>query len=82
MPNLTLRRIDDETMHWLRNRSAVHGCSINAELLDILQVARADELAEDQPDSPFAATYRKARAMGVRTPSTAQAIVRADRDGR
>lgn len=82
MPNLTLRRIDDETMHWLRSRSALHGRSINAELLDILHVARADELAEEQPDNPFAAAYRKARTMGVRTPSTAQSIVRADRDGR
>jgi plasmid stability protein len=82
MPNLPLRRLDDDTLHWLRSRAASHGQSVNAEILDLLRVARADELAEGSEDNPFAASYRKARARGIRTPGTAQDIVRADRDAR
>ena len=82
MPNLTLRRLDDDTMRWLRLRAATHGRSVNAEILDLLRVARADEVAEAAGDNPFAASYRKARARGVRTPGTAREIVRADRNGR
>jgi len=80
MAVLTLRNVDDETLRWLRARAAAHARSLNSELLDILSVARADELAEAAPANPFARTFRRARAIGVRTPSTSARIVREDRD--
>ena len=61
-------------------RAAAHHRSINAELLDLLAVSRADELAALRADSPFAKSYRRAKALGVRTPSTSTATVRSDRD--
>jgi plasmid stability protein len=80
MAVLTVRNVDDETLAWLRARAAAHARSLNAELLDILAVARADELAEGAPRNPFARSLRHARSIGVRTPSTSARIVREDRD--
>jgi len=80
--HLILENIDEETMSWLRRQSAAHGCSVSEELLDILWVVRADEVADYYRDNPFAATLRKARAMAVRTVATSQVIVRTDRDAR
>jgi plasmid stability protein len=82
MADLTLRRVEEDTLHWLRSRAASHGQSVNAEILDLLRVARADELAEAAGDNPFARSHRKARSRGIRTSDSAQRIVRADRDAR
>ena len=79
MATLSLRNVDAETLSWLRARAAAHGKSVNAELLDLLAIARTDELAAAST-SPFAASLRRARALGVRTPSTSRSLVRADRD--
>lgn len=80
MRTLTLRNVSDETLRWLRGRAAAHARSVNAELLDLISVARADELAAQHPESPFARTYARARSRGVRTPSTSGTIARTDRD--
>jgi len=80
MAVLTIRNVDDEMLGWLRERAAAHARSVNAELLDILAVARADELAAAAPRNPFARSLRRARAIGVRTPSSSAGIVREDRD--
>ncbi len=80
MPSITIRKIPEEQLQWLRMRAAEHGRSVNAELLDLLAVLRADELATLETDSPFAKSYRRARALGVRTPSSSTATIRSDRD--
>lgn len=79
MATLSLRLVDDDTLRWLRSRAAAHGRSVNAELLDLIAVARCDEMATDSPN-PFAASHRRARALGVRTASSARRTVRSDRD--
>ncbi len=80
MAVLTLRNVDDATLDWLRVRAAAHARSLNTELLDILAVARTDELAGNAARNPFARSFRRARALGVRTPSTSARILREDRD--
>ncbi len=44
------------------------------------QMLWADELATLGTDGPFAKSYRRAKAIGVRTPSSSTATVRSDRD--
>ncbi|MBQ03014.1 MAG: hypothetical protein CL477_20325 [Acidobacteria bacterium] len=80
MPSITIRKLPEEQLQWLRMRAAEHNRSVNAELLDLLAVLRADELAALETDSPFAKSYRRAKALGVRTPSSSTATVRSDRD--
>lgn len=80
MPSITIRQIPEDQLQWLRMRAAEHGRSLNGELLDLLAVLRADELAAMEPDNSVAKSYRRAKALGVRTPSTAAAAVRTDRD--
>ncbi|MBK7975095.1 MAG: hypothetical protein IPK07_18035 [Deltaproteobacteria bacterium] len=80
MKTLTLRNVSDETLRWLRGRAAAHERSVNAEILDLLSVARADELAEQHATNPFARTFIEARRRGVRTTPSSRKIVRADRD--
>lgn len=77
---MTIRNLDEETHEWLRARADAHGRSLNAELLDILAVARADELAATLTH-PAAESHRLARSLGVRTPRSGQ-VLRAQRDAR
>ena len=79
MAVLTVRNVDDATLDWLRARAAAHARSLNAELLDILAVTRTDELARSASGSPFARSFQRARALGVRTSSTSARILREDR---
>lgn len=81
MRGLTIRNIDEPTLRWLRRRAADRGRSLNSELLDLLAVVRGDELAA-RMRGPLAASARRARALGVRTPASGAAIVRASRDAR
>ncbi len=80
MPSITIRKLPEEQLQWLRMRAAEHNRSVNAELLDLLAVLRADELAALETNSPFAKSYRRAKSIGVRTPSSSTATVRSDRD--
>ena len=80
MPSITVRQVPEDQLQWLRMKAAEHGRSLNAELLDLLAVVRADELAAAESDSPVAKSYRRARTLGVRTPSTSAVTVRSDRD--
>jgi len=80
MPSLTIRNITEDQLEWLRSKAKERGRSLNAEVLDLLAVARADELAASHPESPFARSLLRARALGVRTPSSSRRIVRSDRD--
>ena len=76
---LNLRGLDEGTLGWLRSRAAAHGRSVNAELLDLIAVARTDETVAGSA-SPFAKSHHRARALGFSSASTSRGIVRADRD--
>jgi plasmid stability protein len=78
MAGLTVRNLGADTLEWLRDRAAEHRRSVNAELLEILSVARGDEIAAAM-SGPAAATARKARVMGVRTRRSAE-LLRRDRE--
>jgi plasmid stability protein len=80
MAGLTIRNLDADLLAWLRERASANQRSLNAELLDVLSVARGDEIAATLTH-PAAASARKARALGVRTPRSAQ-LLRAERDRR
>jgi plasmid stability protein len=80
MPGLTVRNLSKETLRWLRARAAHRGRSLNSELLDLIAVARVDDLARERASSPFAHTWLLARKLGVRTVSTSRRSIRADRD--
>ena len=78
MRGLTIRNLDEDTLSWLRRRAAARGRSLNSELLDLIAVARGDEIAAKKR-GPLAASARLARALGVRTPATGVAILRDER---
>ncbi len=78
MAGLTIRNLDDRVLAWLRERAAARGTSLNTELIEILSVARGDELAR-RTRGPAAASARLARALGVRTRRSA-ALLRHDRN--
>jgi plasmid stability protein len=80
MPSLTIRNIPDRQLVWLRTRADQRGRSLNAEVLDLLEVARADEIAARRSGNPFAKTLLRARSLGVRTTASSRRIVRRDRD--
>jgi plasmid stability protein len=80
VPSLTIRNIPEAQLRWLRARAEERGRSLNAELLDVLAVARADELAARSPKNAFARSLLRARALGVRTKPTSARILRRDRD--
>jgi plasmid stability protein len=77
---ITLRNLDDDLFDWLRARAASRGTSLNSELLEILAVARGDEVAA-RARGPAAASARAARVLGVRTARSADHL-RRDRDRR
>lgn len=79
MPSLTIRNIPEPQLKWLRARADQRGRSLNAEILELLAVARADELAARRPDNAFAQTLLRARSLGARTGSSRR-LVRRDRD--
>jgi plasmid stability protein len=59
----------------LRERAERHHRSLQGELMAIIEAA----VCEDRPATP-AAILTEVRRLGLRTPSEAAAIVRADRD--
>lgn len=79
MPSLTIRNIPENNLRWLRARAGQRDRSLNTEVLDVLAVARADDLAARRSDSAFGRSLIVARRLGVRTPASSSAIVRRDR---
>jgi hypothetical protein len=61
----------------LRERAERHHRSLQGELLAIIEAA----VQEDGPATP-ADILAEVRRLGLRTPSEAAALIRADRDGR
>jgi antitoxin FitA len=75
--NLSIKNAPDRVVQQLRERAARHHRSLQGELLAIIEAA----VGEDRPATP-ADVLAGVRRLGLRTPSEAAAVVRADRDGR
>ncbi len=75
--NLSIKNAPDQVVERLRRRAKRHHRSLQGELLAIIEAA----VREDQPTAP-ADVLAEVRRLGLRTPSEAAALIRADRDGR
>ena len=73
--NLSIKNAPDHVVQRLRERAERHHRSLQGELMAIIEAAARD----GQPSSP-AEILAEVRRLGLRTPSEAVAIVRADRD--
>jgi plasmid stability protein len=76
--SLTIRDIPRPVLDQLKLRAERHRRSMQGEILAILESAAA----EAEPRRTVAETLAHVRALGVRTPAEAAAMIRADRDGR
>ena len=75
--NLSIKNAPDDVVQRLRRRAERHHRSLQGELLAIIEAAAREE----QPATP-ADVLAEVRRLGLRTPSEAAALIRADRDGR
>ncbi|MGD1035983.1 MAG: Arc family DNA-binding protein [Roseiarcus sp.] len=75
--NLSIKNAPDHVVERLRRRAERHRRSLQGELLAIIEAAAQEE----QPAMP-ADVLAEVRRLGLRTPSEAAALIRADRDGR
>ncbi|MGH7101772.1 MAG: FitA-like ribbon-helix-helix domain-containing protein [Acetobacteraceae bacterium] len=75
--NLSIKNAPDDLVQRLRERAKRHHRSLQGELLAIIDAAGR----EGHPATP-AEILTEVRRLGLRTPSEAAAIIRADRDGR
>ena len=74
--NLSIKNAPEELVRQLRERAGRHHRSLQGELLAIIEAA-----VQDRRATP-AEILAEVRRLGLRTPSEAAALVRADRDGR
>lgn len=75
--NLSIKNAPDQVVQRLRKRAERHHRSLQGELLAIIEAAVEDGRAETPAD-----ILAEVRRLGLRTPSEAAALIRADRDGR
>jgi plasmid stability protein len=75
--NLSIKNAPDEIVARLKRRAERHHRSLQGELLAIIEAAAR----EDQP-ADLAALVAEIRRLGLKSPSEASALIRADRDGR
>jgi plasmid stability protein len=75
--NLSIKNVPEDLVRQLRERAGRHHRSLQGELLAIVEAA----VREDRRATP-AEILAEVRRLGLRTPSEAAAMVRADRDGR
>ena len=73
--NLSIKNAPDHVVMRLRQRAERNHRSLQGELLAIIE----DAAREDQPSTP-AEVLAEVRRLGLRTPSEAVSIIRADRD--
>ena len=76
--SLTIRGIPRPVLDQLKRRAERHRRSMQGEVLAILESAAA----EAESRRTVAETLAQVRALGLRTPAEAVAMIRADRDGR
>ena len=75
--NLSIKNAPDQVAQRLRERAERNHRSLQGELLAIIEAAVLD----DRPATP-ADVLAEVRLLGLRTPSEAVDLIRADRDGR
>lgn len=75
--NLSIKNAPDDVVQRLRERAERHHRSLQGELMAIIEAA----VQETCPASP-AEVLAEIRRLGLRTPSEAATIIRADRDAR
>jgi plasmid stability protein len=75
--NLSIKNAPDDVVQRLRERAERHHRSLQGELLAIIEAA-----VEEERSATPSEVLAEVRRLGVRTPSEAAALVRADRDGR
>ncbi len=75
--NLSIKNAPDQVVQRLRERVDRHHRSLQGELLAIIEAA----VQEGHPATP-ADILAEVRRLGLRTPSEAAALIRADRDER
>jgi plasmid stability protein len=75
--NLSIKNAPDDVVQRLRERAERHHRSLQGELMAIIEAAVQD----DRSATP-AEILAEVRRLGLRTPSEATDIVRADRDAR
>jgi plasmid stability protein len=73
--NLSIKNAPDDVVQRLRQRAARHHRSLQGELMAIIEAA----VGETAPSTP-ASVLAEVRRLGLRTPSEAATIIRADRD--
>jgi plasmid stability protein len=76
-PNLSIKNAPEDVVMGLRRRAERNRRSLQGELLAIIEAAAH----EDEPLGPEA-VLTEVRRLGLRTPSEAVGLIRADRDGR
>ena len=77
MPDLSIKNAPSDVVERLRKRAERNHRSLQGELLAIIEAA----VREDQPATPRE-ILDEVRRLGLKTPSEAAAIVRADRGRR
>lgn len=77
MPDLSIKNAPNDVVERLRKRAERNHRSLQGELLAIIEAA----VREDQPATPRE-ILDEVRRLGLKTPSEAAAIVRADRGRR
>jgi plasmid stability protein len=75
--NLSIKNAPDHIVQRLKQRAERHHRSLQGELLAIIEAAAR----EDQPATP-GEVLAEVRRLGLRTPSEAAELIRADRDSR
>jgi plasmid stability protein len=75
--NLSVKNAPDRVVQRLRERAERHHRSLQGELMAIIEAA----VQENRP-ATAADILADVRRLGLRTPSEAATLVRADRDGR
>jgi plasmid stability protein len=73
--NLSIKNVPEGIVARLRERAARHHRSLQGELMAIIEAAVADEARASPLD-----VLAEVRRLGLRTPSEAAAVIRADRD--
>lgn len=75
--NLSIKNVPEKVVERLRQRASRHHRSLQGELMAIIEAsALGDERLTTEE------VYKKVRQSGLRTPSEAAEMIRADRDGR
>jgi len=74
---LSIKNAPDDVVHRLKERAKKHHRSLQGELLAIIEdaVGASPRMTSDD-------VLREVRRLGLRTPSEAAAMIRADRDAR